>query len=148
MVQISQDSPHKKLWRGRFFAPVTIRAITTPFGQIRTSQQKGLYAHKAVDVVDAPRGVVWAPQDGIVVIKDRFVQTGNTIVIDHGWGVTSMLCHLEEFADINVGDPIKRGNPVGTLGKTGYATGYHLHWECRINNTPIDPIEWTKASFW
>jgi murein DD-endopeptidase MepM/ murein hydrolase activator NlpD len=148
MQRVSDESPKIKMWRGRFFAPVTIKAVTTPFGEIRTSQQKGLYVHKAVDVVDAPRSVVWAPQDGIVVIKDRFAQTGNTVVIDHGWGITSSLCHFEEFADINIGDKVKRGNPLGTLGKTGYATGYHLHWECRVNNVQVDPLQWTKAAFW
>ena len=61
-------------------------------------------------------------------------------------GILTLLFHLENYSNINVGDAVKRGNPVGTMGKTGYATGYHLHWEMRINNTPVDPLQWIKAT--
>ena len=53
----------------------------------------------------------------------------------------------EDFADIEVGQKVAKGNPVGTMGKTGYAQGYHLHWEMRLNNIAIDPMQWTKANF-
>ena len=91
-----------------------------------------------------PRSVVWAPQDGIVVMKDRFAPSGNTVIVDHGLGILSLFYHLEDFADIEVGQKILQGNPLGTIGKTGFATGYHLHWEMRINNTPVDPLQWIK----
>ena len=94
-----------------------------------------------------PKSVVWAPQDGVVVMKARFAHSGNTVVIDHGYGILSMFFHLDSFAPIEVGETIKKGNPIGTLGKTGYATGYHLHWELRIGNVPVDPMEWTKPGF-
>ena len=93
-----------------------------------------------------PRSVVWAPQDGIVVMKDRFAPSGNTVIVDHGLGILSLFYHLEDFADIEVGQKVAQGNPLGTIGKTGFATGYHLHWEMRINNTPVDPLQWVKAS--
>lgn len=147
METVSKQSPNGKLWNGTFYVPIEMTKVTCDYGTIRTTQQKGCYMHKALDLIGIPRSVVWAPQDGIVVIKDRFVQSGNTVVIDHGCGVTSLLFHLEHFADIKVGDKIKRGNPVGTIGKTGFATGYHLHWEMRINNIPTDPMQWTKTSF-
>jgi len=94
-----------------------------------------------------PKSVVWAAQNGIVVMKDRFGESGNTVVVDHGWGVLSMYFHLNDFANITVGQKIAKGNPIGTMGKTGYAKGYHLHWEMRINNTPVDPMQWTKRTF-
>lgn len=147
MERIVRNSPQEKLWRGTFCAPMDIARVTCDFGTIRTTQQKGRYAHRALDVVNAPGSVIWAPQDGIVVMKERFAYNGNTVVIDHGLGVTSMFCHLENFAKINVGDRIAQGNPIGTMGKTGYATGYHLHWEMRINGVPIDPMQWTKPTF-
>lgn len=147
MQQLQHESPEKKLWNGIFYVPIEMSKVSCEFGTIRTTQQKGCYAHKALDILGAPKSVVWAPQDGIVVAKDRFVQSGNTVVIDHGCGIFTMLFHLDNFADINVGDKIRRGNPVGTMGKTGYATGYHLHWEMRKDNVPIDPMEWTKNNF-
>lgn len=147
VAKLSQESCQEKLWNGSFCAPVDIKKVTTEFGTIRTTQHKGRYAHKAIDVIDAPKSVVWATQDGVVVLKDRFEHSGNTVVIDHGYGVLSMFFHLDDFAKINVGDKISMGNPVGTLGKTGHATGYHLHWEMRVNNIPIDPMQWTKEIF-
>ena len=147
MERITRNSPREKLWRGTFCAPMDIARITCDFGTIRTTQQKGRYAHRALDVVNLPGSVIWAPQDGIVVMKERFAYNGNTVVIDHGFGVVSLFCHLENFAKINVGDRIAQGNPIGTMGKTGYATGYHLHWEMRINGVPIDPMQWTKPTF-
>ena len=148
MQELAPKSPKQKLWQGTFYAPIEITRTSCEYGTKRITQQKGCYMHKALDVVAAlPKSVVWAPQEGIIVTKDRFVESGNTIVIDHGWGVFTMLFHLDSFSNVNVGDKIKRGNPVGTMGKTGYATGYHLHWEMRINNIPVDPMQWTKGDF-
>jgi hypothetical protein len=146
--RLAELSPKEKLWSGNFYVPTEVIRISTEFGTIRTTQEKGKYAHKGVDVVNHPRSVVWAPQDGKVVIKDRYAYSGNTVVVDHGWGIFSMFFHLDSFADqIEVGKMVKKGNPVGKLGKTGYASGYHLHWEMRVANVEVDPLEWTKPGF-
>lgn len=147
LEKLVQQSPQQKLWQGVFYPPIDIKGISTEYGTVRTTQERGRYAHKAVDVINSPKSVVWATQDGIVVIKDRYGHSGNTIAIDHGYGIISLFFHLDTFADIKVGDKIKRGNPIGTLGKTGYASGYHLHWEMRINNIPVDPMQWIKPNF-
>jgi hypothetical protein len=144
---LAQNSPAEKLWRGSFCTPIDIQRVTCEFGTIRTTQHKGRYAHKALDVINAPKSVVWAPQDGIVVLKERYDASGNTVIIDHGCGILSLFFHLDDFAKINVGDKVTKGNPIGTLGKTGYATGYHLHWEMRVQNVAIDPMQWTKNTF-
>jgi len=147
---ITKKSPQKKLWRGKFIVPLELKDnkhISSDFGVIRATQERGLKQHKALDLIAYPKSVVWAPQDGILVIKERYAHSGNTIAIDHGYGLLSLFFHLDQFANINVGDQIKKGNPVGTLGKTGYATGYHLHWEMRVNSVPVDPLQWTKPNF-
>lgn len=145
--QLSKASPCKKLWKGTFCTPIDIAQVTCDFGAIRTTQEKGRYQHKAVDVINTPKCVVWAPQNGVVVLKERYDMTGNTVILDHGLGILSLFFHLDDFSSINVGDKVAQGGPIGTLGKTGYATGYHLHWEMRINNTQIDPLQWTKNNF-
>jgi hypothetical protein len=142
-----QDSPKKKLWTGTFEVPIDVKKVATPFGEVRTSSEKGRYIHKAVDVLNFPKSVVWAAQTGKVIIKDRFLMSGNTVVLDHGLGVFTLYYHLEDFADIEIGDTLKKGNPLGRVGMTGYANGYHLHWELRVNNVPVDPFEWTKKTF-
>ena len=147
LLKIIRNSPKEKLWRGAFCTPIDIQRITCEFGTIRTTQHKGRYAHKALDIINTPKSVVWAPQDGVVVLKDRFALSGNTIIIDHGLGVVSLFFHLNDFADIGVGQKVVQGNPLGTIGKTGYTTGYHLHWEMRVNNISVDPMQWTKTTF-
>jgi hypothetical protein len=146
--KIVNNSPKVKLWKGNFCAPIDPLRITGDFGTIRTTQHKGRYAHKAVDIANQPRGTVWTSQDGIVVMKDRFAHSGNTIAIDHGYGIISLYFHLDSFADyISAGTKIAKGNPIGTIGKTGFANGYHLHWEMRINNIAVDPMQWIKPIF-
>lgn len=142
-----KESPTKKLWTGPFDYPVEVLRCSTQFGELRTTPERGRYHHWGIDLINQPKCIVWASQNGKIIIKDRFEFTGNTIVIDHGLGVFTLYGHLEAFADINVGDMVKRGAPVGRLGMTGYATGYHLHWEVRVNNIPVDPIEWTNKVY-
>lgn len=147
IATLATESPNEKLWRGTFSAPIDIVRTTCDFGTLRITQEKGKYRHCGVDVINAPKSVVWAPQAGKVVLKNRYANSGNTVVVDHGHGVLSMFFHLDSIADINVGDSVAMGNRLGTIGKTGYADGYHLHWEMRINNKPVDPMQWVKLNF-
>lgn len=147
LQELSEQSIHEKLWHGSFCMPIDEPKITCEFGSVRTTQEKGRYMHKALDLVSPTRQVVWAVQDGKVVHIARYEHSGNTVIIDHGWGILSIYCHLDNFADITVGQPISKGNPVGKIGKTGHATGPHLHWEMRVNNMQIDPGQWTKQNF-
>lgn len=141
------NSPKKKMWKGSFELPTVVRKVSTPYGEIRVTPEKGRYIHRAIDIVNDPKSVVWASQDGRVIIKERYLMTGNTLVIDHGLGVFTKYYHLEDFSEVGVGDFIKKGEPVGRLGMTGYANGYHLHWELSINGVSVDPVEWTKKVF-
>ncbi len=147
LLQLAKNSPKQKLWCGPFCTPIEIERVTCEFGTIRTSQERGRYMHKALDIINRPKSVIWAPQNGIVALKERYDVSGNTIVVDHGHGILSLFYHLDDFADIEVGQKIAKGNPLGTLGNTGYATGYHLHWEMRIHNLPVDPMQWTQETF-
>jgi hypothetical protein len=140
-------SPKKKLWKGSFVVPTEVQWIATPYGEIRTTPEKGRYHHAAVDIANREKAVVWAAQDGKVIVRDRYLLSGNTVVIDHGLGVMSLYFHLDSFSDIEVGEMVTKGSPIGKIGKTGYATGYHLHWELRVNNKQVDPLEWTKKTF-
>ncbi|MCB9493222.1 MAG: M23 family metallopeptidase [Epsilonproteobacteria bacterium] len=142
-----KDSPKQKLWTGPFEYPIEVQRTSTPFGEVRMTPQRGKYMHKGLDLINTPRSVVWASQHGRVIIKDRFLMTGNTVAIDHGRGVCTVYAHLDDFADINVGDMVRKGNPIGKIGMTGYANGYHLHWEVRVHNTPVEPSEWTSKIY-
>jgi len=147
LEELAHNSVQEKLWTGNFIAPTEIQRLSTPFGEIRTTAEKGRYHHAAVDIANYPKSVVWATQRGKVILKKRFLFSGNTVALDHGCGVMSLYFHLEDFAEIEVGQILAKGNPVGRLGKTGYANGYHLHWEMRINNKKVDPMQWTQETF-
>ena len=147
LTKITEASPHEKLWHGAFCMPIDSARVTCEFGTIRTTQERGRYMHRALDLINAPRSVVWTTQNGIVAHMGRYVNSGNTVIVDHGCGILSLFFHLDDFADIKVGQQVAKGNPVGTIGKTGYATGYHLHWEMRVNNVQVDPMQWTKQNF-
>jgi|GEM_PF-307687 hypothetical protein len=142
-----KDSAKQKMWTGPFELPTVVQRYSTPFGEIRTTPERGRYLHRAVDIVNYPKSVVWTAQNGNVIIKDRYLHSGNTVVIDHGLGVFSLYYHLDSFSDIDVGDFVKKGNPIGRVGMTGYANGYHLHWEIRVGGVSVDPLQWTKKSF-
>ncbi len=145
MEKLAKESTPEKLWTGVFEVPIAMKGITTDFGVIRTSQERGRKVHKALDLVADPKSVVWASNNGIVVLKDRFTHTGNTVVVDHGCGVLSLYCHLLDWSDnIQVGQKIKKGHPLGRMGMTGYASGDHLHWEIRVNNVAVEPMQWTQ----
>lgn len=147
LESLAEHSPAQKLWRGTFDVPVESQGISTEFGLTRVTQERGKYLHTALDLRAMPRSVIWASNAGKVVLKDRYEHSGNTIVIDHGHGLLSLFFHLDSFADIAVGDTLKKGHPIGTVGKTGYANGYHLHWEMRLHNIPVDPMQWTESAF-
>ncbi len=148
LIDVTRKSPAIKRWRGPFYAPINITATTCDFGVRGISQARGCYTHNGLDVVGCmPNTAVWAPQDGVVAIKERFGVNGNMVVIDHGCGVLTLLGHLDHFANINVGDTIRRGSPIGVTGRTGFASGDHLHWEMRVQNIPVDPLQWTKLDF-
>lgn len=141
------ESSREKQWSGPFEFPTEVKRISTPHGEIRVTPERGRYLHQGIDIVNNPRSVVWASQNGKIVIKDRYLMTGNTVVIDHGCGVATLYAHLDSFADIEVGEYIKKGNPIGKLGMTGYATGHHLHWELLVNNVAVDPLEWINTIY-
>jgi hypothetical protein len=129
----------ERYWRGLFAVPAT-GEISTEFGTIRYTN--GDYSrprsHNGMDIA-APEGTpVFAPNNGRVVMAERLLNTGNTIVIEHGGGLKSYYFHLSRI-DVTPEDRVEKGAMIGAVGSTGYSTGPHLHYEMRIGNRPINP---------
>lgn len=81
---------------------------------------------------------VKATADGKVTKISSNTGYGRTIIIDHGYGITTLFAHLNSFK-VKKGDFVKRGQIIATSGNTGRSTGPHLHYEVRVNNVPVNP---------
>jgi murein DD-endopeptidase MepM/ murein hydrolase activator NlpD len=140
-------SPEKR-WSGRFRAPGAGR-ISSVYGtrRIRNGIFLTDYYHRGIDFAPGAGAPVLAPASGRVVVvgheKEGFTVNGNTVAIDHGHGVVSVLLHLAEIA-VAEGDLVRAGKRVGTVGATGIATGPHLHWGFFVEGIAVDPQPWLR----
>jgi murein DD-endopeptidase MepM/ murein hydrolase activator NlpD len=91
-----------------------------------------------VDVAAARRAPVLAPAAGQVADVGDYVLTGRTLVLDHGQGMLSLYSHLSAI-DVETGQPVLAGAPIGKVGATGRATGPHLHFSVYLNAVSVDP---------
>ena len=97
--------------------------------------------HRGVDFA-APLGTaVIAPADGQVVGIDYSADFGKTLVIDHGFGIRTIYCHLSK-AKVKVGQKVKRGESIAQVGSSGRSTGPHLHYEVHMDGTPVNPMNY------
>ena len=95
--------------------------------------------HAGVDFRGAVGTPVAAPGAGRVVLAEDLFFTGQTVVIDHGLGLYSLLAHMSRL-DVAVGRAVERGDIVGLLGATGRVTGPHVHWTVRLGGARVDPL--------
>ena len=121
----------------RFRQPTPGRR-TASFGMRRIFNGEPRNPHPGLDIA-APRGrAVGTPADGVVVLTGDFFFSGNTVMIAHGEGVVSLLCHLTDIT-VRQGASVATGDLIGHVGSTGRSTGPHLHWSLSFNNARIDP---------
>lgn len=131
-------------WSGDWSLPVKGR-LSTPFGVRRLRNGKAVGRHRGLDIA-APSGTpVLAPAAGRVVLVRKFKKHGNTVVLDHGQGLTSIYIHLSGFS-VRPGQSVSRGARLGKVGTTGASTGPHLHWSVYAQGTPVDPKFFLKLS--
>ncbi|MXW54786.1 MAG: M23 family metallopeptidase, partial [Gammaproteobacteria bacterium] len=81
---------------------------------------------------------ILAPAPGSIALTGDFYFNGNTVVINHGGGFVSVMCHLHEVF-VKKDQEIRRGEKIGTVGSTGRSTGPHLHWTISLQGTKVDP---------
>lgn len=131
-------SDAKQYWDGAFLQPVQGR-ITTPYATKRyTNGGSTPSFHGGVDIAAATGTPVLATGAGRVQFAEFIQLTGNTVVIEHGYGLKSFYYHMNSL-DVKTGDMVERGQQIGKVGSTGFSTGPHLHFAMAVNNVFTNP---------
>lgn len=136
----------EQYWHGAMQRPTQGR-VSTVYGVRRyyNGEFATDYYHRGVDYAAGAGTSVVSPAAGRIALvgyqADGFELHGNTIGIDHGQGVLSIMLHLSRI-DVKEGDLVQAGQVIGAVGSTGAATGPHLHWGLYVNGVAVDPVPW------
>ncbi len=119
--------------------------VTASFGErIDPFNGEGAF-HSGVDIGGSYGAPVVAPADGVVTFSDLLGGYGRAIMINHGNGISTRYGHLSGFA-VTAGQSVHRGDVIGYVGTSGRSTGPHLHYEVRINDTPVNPYKYLRIT--
>src|SRR4029077_270944 len=127
-----------RLWSAPFVRPVPGEANSS-FGTRSVFNGEPRSPHGGTDFLSPSGTPIKSPSAGRVVCARDLYFTGNTVIIDHGLGVFSMLAHLSRI-DVKEGDAVAGSQIVGLVGATGRVTGPHLHWALSVNGARVDPL--------
>ncbi len=125
-------------WSSPFVRPVPQEA-NSAFGTRSIFNGKPRNAHGGADFLSPGGTPIKAPNSGRIVVARNLYFSGNTVIIDHGAGLFSMLAHLSAI-DVREGDQVAVGQLLGRVGATGRVTGPHLHWAVRASGARVDPL--------
>ncbi len=114
------------------------------YGNIRKGGGISLQ-HLGTDLEAKEGTSVFASNDGVVCFEGKLENYGNTIVINHGFGIFSLYLHLSEFK-ISLAQIVKRGDVIALSGNTGYSIEPHLHFSVHIRGESIDPLMFVEDS--
>lgn len=129
--------------RGARFAWPAPGPMTSPYGY-RTHPIFGdRRLHTGIDIGAGYGATVISADRGTVAYVGSMSGYGNVVVVDHGGGLATTYNHMSAFS-VSSGQKVSRGTPVGAVGCTGYCTGPHLHFEVRVNGSPVDPMPYLR----
>ena len=121
--------------------------ITSGFGVRRPGYRRGAHGgihrrfHEGIDIA-APRGTpIMSSGDGLVTYAGYRSGYGKTLVVDHGYGLSTLYAHCSSLF-VEEGKRVSRGMIIASVGNTGRSTGPHLHYEIRVDGVPVNPLQY------
>lgn len=123
---------------GEYVWPVQGR-VSSPFGYRIHPIFKVRKMHTGIDLSASFGTSIHAADSGVVIQAGWRGGYGKTVVVSHGSGLTTLYAHQSTIL-VSVGEAVSQGDVIGKVGSTGYSTGPHLHFEVRLNGSPLDPM--------
>ena len=144
LTALASDSLPEFQWDGAFLQ-LSNSQVEAAFADHRKYRYRGKVVdtqyHLGFDLAVTKQYPVEAANHGTVLLAEDFGIYGNTVVIDHGYGLQSLYAHLSSFA-ARKGDVVRKGHIIGRSGMTGLAAGDHLHFSLLLHGVQINPMEW------
>jgi len=132
--------------RAPFAQPVTANVrFTSGFGNRRDPKTGRTRMHSGVDFAGPSGTAIRATADGVVKTAGWQGGYGNTVVIEHAFGVETLYAHLSRI-NVSPGQRVSRGDTIGGMGTTGRSTGVHLHYEVRVGGNAVNPMTYIRAA--
>jgi murein DD-endopeptidase MepM/ murein hydrolase activator NlpD len=120
--------------------------ITDGFGNRRNPFGGASYEnHAGLDIATNYGTAIEATADGRVIFAGMYGGYGNVVVIDHGYGVTTRYGHMSQI-NVKMGQAVTRGKMIGAVGSTGRSTAPHCHYEVRLHDRPVNPLNYISIS--
>lgn len=141
--EVSKESRQDFLWSRRFIQMDS--KVFGAFADRRTYMHEGRKIdqqdHLGFDLASIKNARIPAANGGVVVLAERLGIYGNAVVIDHGYGLSSLYAHLSRI-DVKPGETVKRRQIIGLTGSTGLSLGDHLHFTMLLRGLAVNPLEW------
>lgn len=147
--RLAAASQPRFLWQGAF-GGLPNGKVMSSFADRRTylynEREVDQQDHLGFDLASTQKAPIPAAGTGVVVLARYFGIYGNAVVVDHGYGLQSLYGHLSTI-EVTEGQPVERGQRLGTSGVTGLAAGDHLHFTMLLAGLPVNPVEWWDAQW-